>query len=622
MSVKNSHVMTVFDEGIDHPGSSLYTSALSHALRRIFPDPFFFDQLDEERQEEALSVFDRTLPLFKWQLSGDKLSLFLVCQSKFNIGKIFYDLIQQWLLPGQRLSVSFFLTTDFKLVNLSSQVYTKAEMVICLLQDIDRDLLKHNLQIIETEIRLGLISFYHTNRILEVHGVRSGEKQSHIQEKILELIQKRPDEIDYDIFAEMQHFFVMSQDEFKAEREAHHLSRLITLFYLFRKSIQRSLEKEKDVRHIRLKIHPVNLHLPWGIKRVLGICVALNFLKSNELFEERHFIKAVKSSTPSYVNCVPHSFFVNEGGEEEIHTLYLEIEKDDGSDFSQGEIKALGLSLADKLKCGIEVALKPLFMPRNEEEVIRHIVTLSKELRFVKDVPQVILSFDEQVGQKLCFTVILVRILFPKEASIQEKFSQHKSCLTFTPDRVKRVGVLRKKYPKEACVFRVSILSDLYVREDESVDIFKARQSVIEELQKVLGEIRDYNGGMIAKQIESLAALKQSCEGLTKMDELLLENFFHSLFPIEMRSIIPFGFIKDLFLLWKEFLEHLQAEELVQVKEEGIYFMQRQENSLILETFSDNLLIARPALREVKFFGGIYFYKTEQEKTHFLTLRK
>ncbi len=622
MTTKNSHVVTVFDEGIDHPGSALYTSAVQNALRRIFPDPFFFDHLDEERQEEALSVFDRTLPLLKWSLSHDKLSLFFVCQNRLNIGKIFYDMIHQWLLPGQRLTVSFFFTTDFRFANLSSQLYTLAEMVVQLNADVDAQLLKHNLQIIETEIRLGLISFYHTNRILEVHSVRSNEKQTHIQEKILELIQKRPDEIDYDIFGEMQHFFVMSQDEFKAERETHHLSRLITLFYLFRKSIQRSLDKEKDVRHIRLKIHPVNLHLPWGMKRVLGICVGLNFLKPNELFEERHFVKALKNAMPSYVNPVPNSFFVNEGGGEEIHTLYLEIEKDDGSGFSKEEVRSLRLSLPGELKRSIEVALKPLFMPRNEEEVIRHIVTLAKELRFVKDLPQVILSFDEQLDQKLCFTVILVRILFPDTPSIQEKFAEHETLLTFVPDRVKRLGMLRKKYPKEACVFRVRISSDQYVRDDDSLDLFKARQSVIQELQKVVGEVRDYNGGMIAKQIELLATLKQSFEVLPQTDELLLESLFHSLFPIEMRSILSVEFVKDLFLLWKELLEHPEREEFIQVKPEGVYFMQRQENPLILESFNDNLLVARPVYREIKFFGGIYFYKTEEEKTQFLTLRK
>ncbi|MFS8563395.1 MAG: hypothetical protein LVR00_03325 [Rhabdochlamydiaceae bacterium] len=313
MDAKNSQVLTVFNEGIDHPGGALYTNALHNSLRRIFPDPFFFDGLDEERQEEAVATFERVLPLLKWSLSGEKLSLFFLGKNRFNISKIFYDIINQWLMPGQRIDISFFFSTDFKLVNLGHQVYTLAEMVVQLNGDVDVELLKHNLRVIETEIRLGMVSFYHTNRILEVHGMRAAEKHANIQEKIVTLIQKKPEEIDYDIFGEMQHFFVMSKDEFKSARDTHYLSRLISLFYIFRKVIRHSLEREADKRHIRLKIHSVDLHLPWGVKRVLGICVGLNFLKPDELFEERHLVKALQNAI-FHVKLVQDSFFVNEGG--------------------------------------------------------------------------------------------------------------------------------------------------------------------------------------------------------------------------------------------------------------------------------------------------------------------
>jgi hypothetical protein len=129
-------------------------------------------------------------------------------------------------------------------------------------------------------------------------------------------------------------------------------------------------------------------------------------------------------------------------------------------EFSKEEISRLRLSFPEQLKHCIEVALKPLFMPRNEEEVMRHIVTLAGELRFIRDLPQLILSFDEQKEAELCFTVIIVRILFPNTPSIEEKFEEQESILTFTPDRVKRLGMLRKKYPKEATVFRVGISSE------------------------------------------------------------------------------------------------------------------------------------------------------------------
>jgi hypothetical protein len=664
-------LLTVFDEGIDHPGSALYTSALLNSLRRIFPDPLFFEGLDEEKGGESLAAFERALPLLKWSRSEEKLSLFFLAKNRVNIGKIFYDMINQWLMPGQRVCVSFFFSADFKLViprggeifpfsmrqspaieiverggsiaeiqpplsatqsrdllrerktenftasqyNLSPELYTLCEMVVQLSGDVDAELLRNNLRVIETEIRLGMVSFYHTNRILEVHGLRGSEKHAHIQEKIVDLIQKKPDEIDYDIFGEMQHFFVMSKDEFKAVRETHYLSRLVALFYIFRKSIQLAMETNAVQRHIRLKIHPVNLHLPWGVKKVLGICVGLNFLKRDELFEERHLVKALKNAL-FHVKPVQDSFFVNEGGEEGIHTLYIEIEKEEGGEFSKEEIRKLRLSFPSEMKGSIEVALRPLFMPRNEEEVIRHIVTLSRELRFVKDLPQVVLSFDEQIETELCFTVILVRVVFPEAVSIEEQFDKQETFLNFSPDRVKRLGMLRKKYPKEATVFRVRISSERYMRPDGLLDLFKARQEVICELQRVIGEVRDYNGGMLSKQIELLDELKQY---LDKSDEILAENLFHSLFPIEMRSILTVAPLKTLFLLIKHFLEQTEKQALVKVENEGIYFIGRQENPLIVELFEGpDLLIAKPTHRGTKFFGGIYFYKTDGEKQAFI----
>jgi hypothetical protein len=96
-------------------------------------------------------------------------------------------------------------------------------------------------------------------------------------------------------------------------------------------------------------------------------------------------------------------------------------------------------------------------MPRNEEEVIRMSFRYSGQLRFVKDLPQVILIFDEQKEGDLYFTVLLVRILYPNSVSIQTLFSKEDSLMTYIPDRVKRVGMLRKRYPKEANDFSAEI---------------------------------------------------------------------------------------------------------------------------------------------------------------------
>lgn len=597
-------IITVFEEGVEHPGGSLYGSVVSHSLRRFFSDPFFFDKEDSEQ------VFQSSLPLLRWSFSSGSLSLFFLSRYQFNIGKVFQDMIHQWLIPGHRIETRLFFSCDFKIHPFGKELYTLVEIVIPLHSDVDLEDIEYNLRVIQTEIRLGMVSIYHTSRLLESSVLRKNEKNILIQEKIVNLIHRKPDEIDYDIFGEMQHFFVMGKEEFKTLRDPHHLSRLIGIFYLFRKSIMRALGTLPDKRHIRLKIATVNLYLPWGIKPVVGICVGLNFLKKNEIFEERHLVKALKNILPD-VKPVQDSFFVNEGGDDSIHIIYFEIEKENGGEFSKEELNKMRLFLPGQLHRSIEVALKPLFMPRNEEEVIRYILTLSHELRFVRDLPQVVLSFDEQTETDLIFTVILARVLFPSDCPIQKKFEERDTLLTFIADRIKRLGMVRKKYPKEVTVFRVKFSTQPYLRDDHSVDLFKARQDVIAELQKIVGEIRDYNGGMIAKQIELLSAIKSSLGEIPRAEELLLENFFHSLFPIEMRTILSPKCLKKLFLLWKKILEDKQ-EKLTLEEEGAFYFVIRGDVMPQLEVVQEEeekMLFAKLSFLEEKFTGGIYFGK-------------
>jgi len=601
-------VRTVFDERMDHPGGALHANTVQSSLRRIFPDPLFFEGIDEERREDALASFESHLPVFKWRRGEGGISLFFLARRRPNIGKFFYDMISRWLIPGKRVDAAFFFTADFQLTDFSDSHYTLAEMAVRLEFD---EQIAHNLQIIEAEVRLGMVSVYHASRLLEAQAISGSEKGSAVQEKVAALIQKKPDEIDYDIFGEMQHFLVMGKEEFKAPRSAHHLSRIIALFYLFRKSVQRDSEAHPEKRHIRCKIAPATLDLPWGMKRVVGVAACLNMLKSNELFEERHLLKALQNAVPG-VKKVDDSYFVHEEIEDGVRTFYIEIEKEGG--WTPADLRQLRLFLPEEIKRSIEVSARAIFMPRNEEEVMRSVVALAGQLRFVRDLPQVILSFVEQTEGLLSFHVVLVRVLLPHLPSIQELFHSGKSFMAYVPDRVKRLGMLRKRYPKEATVFEVRFPSDPYIRDDHSVDLYRARQDVVAELQRIVGEVRDYNGGMIAKQVELLKELKNSVGVLTRQEELLLENFFHSIFPIEMRSISQPGPLLALFTLWKELMAHPGQRLVVKEEKEALFAMGRGDLSPIvekLETAETELLIAKPKTDEESFTGLIFFCQDE-----------
>jgi len=550
----------------------------------------------------------------KWSCQDHLLTLSFLATHRLNIGKFFYEMVHRWLIPGQRLDVPFFLTTDFHLPEVDAALYTVAEMVVRLPEDIDHDRLTHNLQIIATEVRLGMVSVYHASKILEIHGSAADDKGGAIQEKIATLVQTRPDDIDYDIFGEMQHFFVMSSDLFKLGRTAHHLSRIIALSYLFQKSLEKSVESVPDRRHVRLKLAPVKVDFPWGRKRVLAVCVGLNLLKRTEFFEEQHLLRAIHNLAPQ-AQAVPDSFFTNQ--QESLHTLYLEIEKQDGSDFTQEEMALFRKQLPDEIRRSVEVTQRPLFMPRNEEEVMRHVVTLARELRYVRDLPQLILAFDQQTESELFFNVILVRVVSTGTASIADRFAQQPTFLRLIPDRTQQVGMVRKRYPKEATVFRVAFDSTPYFRDDHAIDLYQARHEVVAELQKILGEVRDYNGGMIAKQLELLEGLRGVAQPTSRWEEKLLDKFFHSLFPIEMRSICSVEALKNLFECWKKLLQAFGESKVVFETEEAIFVVVRSGQEV--EILDNYAVVARLEEAEEKFLGYIYFSPDAKERGRFLS---
>lgn len=582
--------------------SSEYPELVQKALKQVFPDPFILEIPDDQ----LIQKFDQHLPLFKWKWVRGGLKLHFICRHRLNVAKFFSEIIHRWLLPGRRLDVSSLLSTDFNFQTSPQVLFTLAEMSVRIDHTLAREQVEHNLHVIETEIRLGMVSVYHASRLLETHLTSPEQKNSQIQEKITKILERNPADIDYDIFGLVQRFLVMSPEEFKIHRSPTHLSRLMMATYLFIKSIEKAREGRGERRHVRLKISPVVLDLPWGPKEVTGICVALNFLNNEELFEERHLIKALQKVVPG-VKIVPESFYAHEGG---VKVVYLEIEN--GAD-----LKVLKGQLAEEVRKAVEVPPKSLFMPRNEEEILRYIIALAGQLRFVKDLPQTILMFDQEKEGDLYFTVIMVRILFPTSYSIQYLFSQKETLLKFIPDRVKRVGFLRKKYPKEATVFRVELSATPFLRDDQSVDLFRARQTVFQELVKVMGDLRDYTGGMLAKQVELLDQVHK----LMGEKDPLLEPFFHALYPVEARSFLQPEQVKNWFQLWKQILEFPEDQLKIDRDQSAVYIM---GHAALIPEFDPadfgetQLIIVRPEHHE-KYLGYLFISSDVEEQQSFIS---
>jgi hypothetical protein len=599
--------------------SSLYRQITENVLDKILPNSFkliedrdsCLDKLHKLLPYVAVSDFSETVPF--------NLSFFLLCSFRPNAFQFFFEFVTRWLIPGKRLNVEVFFSSDFKFPNLSNESYTIAEVVIRVETREDLEVLKQHLPVIETELRLGIDSVYHARRIIEIKGMNHDTKTAMIHESIASLIKKGAGNVNWDILSQMQHFLVTCNDKFKSQREYRHMSRLICFLYLFRREMKNALKTERNKRLVYIRLVHTKLAVQDSVKNVLGVLVGINFLQDHEVFEERHLLKGLQSIIPS-CRFIEGSFFCHTVPKEPIKNLYLEIEKSEGS-FSKEEIIKLKKYLAADLRGRVEKLLHPIFMPRNEEEVMRNVVTLSNQIKFVRDIPQVILSFDEHTSSKLSFTVILTRVLKKGSLSIQELFHQSQTILRYTPERTKIVGYLRKKWPKEASIFHVSLEKSQFIREDHSVDLYKARQTVISELFSIFGDVRDFNGGMISKQNELLLDLKELLGGVAKHHELLLENFFYSLRPVVMRSLLEPLILKKLFLFLLDAIDDgigLSERHLIKFwqEDEGLYVVViARENTFQsdlfksiehLRTLGFNSAYVNVSVRDKNCFGFIY----------------
>ncbi|MDF2549181.1 MAG: hypothetical protein K0S07_248 [Chlamydiales bacterium] len=509
-------------------------------LKQVLPSFFIHGDGDrEDTIEDQQEYLKLTLPLIApsaFQKPPFELSFFILSRYHPNSFKFIFEMISRWLVPGKRLNVLHFHASDFTFPELGKEVYTLMEIILEVETEQESLLVQKNLPIIETEIRLGVHSPAQAKRILEIKGLAADEKTAHIHEHIAYLTEKLPSLFDPGVFTEMQHVLVKTKDEFKALRDSKLLAKLISYHYLFRKAISRELRHHQNRRYLYLKLVRA-FHLSGKSPKIaLGIIIGVNFLKDKEVFEERHILKAVQNYIPD-ISAVEGSFFANTRINDEICTLYLEIYKNDLTPFTTEEMRFLRGDLPNDLKDRIEHLMHPIFMPRNEEEVMRNILSLSNQIRFVRDIPQVVISFDQQADPELVFTVIWVRVLKPDAEQLGEKMMQ--SALTYVHDRCKIVGYLRKKYPKEASVFHIKMDKEPYLRSDHSIDLYKARQTVVDELTKVLGPFRDFNGGMISKQNELLLEVRGLLSQETRYNDFLLENFFYSMNPVILRSVLP-----------------------------------------------------------------------------------
>ncbi|MEL7431785.1 MAG: hypothetical protein AAGI90_04550 [Chlamydiota bacterium] len=540
MSTKLSPKITMACQEKNHADRSL--EEIRDLLYKILPKIDWTDRFGEKQAR----LLKKTLPIVHWEyLSQQKLAVTFLCKQRTGVVHFFYDMMSRWLLPHERLNSSFFFSSDFSLPNLRPSLLTIAQIVLEI-DESKKQSIEQTRSKIHSELRLGARSSSQAHQILTFKDLSPDKKAEMIQKKIGALVHKPSGRYEKSILTQMQRFFVTAKEEFKKVRSHDHIAQVIALLYWARKRLQKNLSNQAHTeRQVVVKFMKAKLTQQKRVSPVLGIVVGMNFLQEREVFEEKHFRAALEKIDPKF-SIVEGSFFVDQNQNSSHNVLYLELKKR-GGEISSKDIQVFRSELPQLIKSQIACLTHPIFKPRNEEEVLKSIMALAQQLKYVDDLPQMIINFDGQENDDLVFTVIFLRILKTGYQKLLDLFQNVPKHWGFRLERRKNVGTLRRKYPKEAAVFSVKIPSKTYLQEGHYVDLYQARAHLFHKITELVGEVRDYNGGMMHAQAALLDEVKTSLGPSYQPQYFFLEKLFFSMQPSEMRYLLSCFLLKAIF---------------------------------------------------------------------------
>ncbi|MCP5505992.1 MAG: peptide ABC transporter substrate-binding protein [Chlamydiales bacterium] len=211
-----------------------------------------------------------------------------------------------------------------------------------------------------------------------------------------------------------------------------------------------------------------------------------------------------------------------------------------------------------------------IFWANNEEENIKNILMLSHELSCESDIPQVIISFERSCRDIITYKSVIVRVINKDNpSSLNIEKNQFSHCGVFL-EKTQIVGHFSKDVLKEASILRFDLtLAQQFLNIDRSINLYSIRNYIVSLIEKILGPIRDYNGGLISRQYEALITLKNFSKDSLALSDHLIERFFFNISPVEKQSTIPLAILIEVLILFSVLLESKATHALERIQKDS-----------------------------------------------------
>ncbi|MCH9620862.1 MAG: hypothetical protein S4CHLAM20_02700 [Chlamydiia bacterium] len=574
---------------------------------------------DEALNEQSIEKF---LPLVSFA-HKDHDYFEIKTMSDFQVGsaKFIYEFIYSEIETHSELEIQSFCSLPYRFFELDTKKYIVTETVLLLKDHSSLDHCYAFIQGLQKQLRLGLKSVFYARMCMEMKGGSVDNKVVFVQERVMRYIHRFPNIYDYDLIPMMNEFMKSSKEVYTKDRMTKDLSRIVMTLYLISKRVSKK-GRSGSSREMFAKARRFFVEEPFGRKRVLSVMLGLSHINENERLGKNHILKACRKFIPKAV-LVDDSFKRISLEGEKGNLFYLEIEKKEGV-ISKDEELSLEENLVKYLEMHIQKFARKIFMPQNTEEVIKYTVALSKELKTKKDYPQVAVLFESQTNDQLIFTVIIVRAKGRKTNSAFDVFAKsEKKKYHFKINHVRMLGEA-----KEGIEMSYYMKISAFMREDYSVDIYKARARIIYDLQKRLGPVRDYNGGMLEKQGGALSDLQGNLRKKGIKNSVLIENFFYAIQPSELRAIISVKDLSQFFISFYDLFSYkIGREMLVEKIDSKALFVARVRSEKKKEAFLNevkafenrvgDLLFFTLYIQEKFYLGASFKFYEEEERVAF-----
>lgn len=586
---QNPHLDSAFQiELIQSPMPVTYLSAAQEILDNLILEHFQLDTYPLKESQEIDELFEKirsSIPILqisppalesnfntqsrKDDLSGFSITCLLPNAFTQGAGKYVAEMMSRWLIPGKQILIvgqialafrflrrpehSFFIFQQLISLDSREELKVAYEKLPSLLKDMQTSIMA----VYRARYLASLKSYLpeHKNLLIEeslhslfkksdqslfdaMHGIitklSAEEKLEEVKKNLNYLVCSRPKVFDRDIFTEIISFTKLLTSSFASKKNPRYLSRIIAYHYLFKKILEEKTTQFPDERHFSLKLIHNASHAKEPVP-ILAFLIGMNFLKETERFDFKHLSEVIKTCNP---NClILKESYLTERQNQKFLFLYFEISKKDSSSFSFKEMRYFQEKLPTELKKQIEIVAHPIFMPRNEEELLRNLIVLSKEIKYLRDLPQVSIHYEKQTDENLSFTVLLARIYTKKSLSISQMAEQSQNEIKIDIDHIRTSSKLKKRHPIETVILRATLPKTPFFRPDYSIDLLRARQKIVQDLYQRIGEFRDFNGGIIIQQERAIGSLRNALLPMSPYYEMLLENYFYSLRPAVMQTI-------------------------------------------------------------------------------------